>query len=37
MSETIKNRAKEQKGGCLSMLLGILAVALLQSALARKT
>ena len=36
MSETIKNKAKEQKGGCLGMLLGILAAALLQSALVSK-
>ena len=36
MSETIKNKAKEQKGGCLGMLLDILAAALLQSALASK-
>ena len=36
MSETIKNKAKEQKGWCLGMLLGILAAALLQSALASK-
>ena len=36
MSEIIKNKAKEQKGGCLGMLLGISAAALLQSALASK-
>ena len=36
VSETIKNEAKEQKGGFLSMLLGTLALSLLGSALAGK-
>ena len=36
VSETIKNEAKEQKGGFLSMLLGTLALSLLGIALAGK-
>ena len=36
ISETIKNEAKEQKGGLLSMLLGTLAATLLGSSLAGK-
>ena len=36
VSETIKNEAKEQKGGFLSMSLGTLALSLLGSALAGK-
>ena len=34
--ETIKNEAKEQKGGFLSVLLGILGVSLLRNLLADK-
>ena len=33
ISETIKNEAKEQKGGCLPMLLGALAASVLGNAL----
>ena len=33
ISETIKNEIKERKGGFFSMLLGTLAVSLLESAL----
>ena len=36
VSETIKNEAKEQKGGLLSMLLGILGASLLGNMLAGK-
>ena len=36
ISETIKNEAKEQKGGFLPMLLGTLAASMLGSALTRK-
>ena len=36
MSETIKNEAKEQKGGFLSMLLGTLGASLLGNMLAGK-
>ena len=36
ISETIKNEAKEQKGGFLEMLLGLLGASLLGSALAGK-
>ena len=36
VSETIKNQAKEQKGGFLSMLLGTLGVSLLGNMLAGK-
>ena len=36
VSETIKNEAKEQKGGFLSMLLGILGASLLGNMLAGK-
>ena len=36
ISETIKNEAKEQKGGLLLMLLGTLAYSLFVSALTRK-
>ena len=36
ISETIKNEAKEQKGGLHSMLLGTLAASMLQSALTGK-
>ena len=36
ISETIKNEAKELKGGFLSMLLGTLAASILWNALARK-
>ena len=36
VSETIKNEAKEQKGGFLSMLLGTLGASILQNMLARK-
>ena len=35
ISETIKNEAKEQKGGFLRMLLGTLAASILGSALTR--
>ena len=34
ISETIKNEAKEQKGGFISMLLGTLAVSVLGNSLA---
>ena len=34
ISETIKNKAKEQKGGFMPMLLGTLAVSVLGNALA---
>ena len=34
ISETIKNEAKEQKGGFMSMLLGTLAVSVLGNSLA---
>ena len=34
VSETIKNEAKEQKGGFLSMLLGTLGASLLENILA---
>ena len=33
ISETIKNKSKEQKGGFLGMLLGTLAASILRSAL----
>ena len=33
VSKTIKNEAKEQKGGCFSMLLGTLSVSLLGNLL----
>ena len=33
INETIKNEAKDQKGGFLSMLLGILAASMLGNAL----
>ena len=36
ISETIKNEAKEQKGGFLSILLGTLAASILGNALAGK-
>ena len=36
ISEAIKNEAKEQKGGFLSMLLGTLAASMLGSALTGK-
>ena len=36
VSETIKNEAKEQKGGFLSMLLGTLGASLLKNLLAGK-
>ena len=36
VSETIKNEAKEQKGGFLNMLLGTLETNLLRNMLARK-
>ena len=36
LSETIKNKAKEQKGGFLPMLLGKLVASMLGSALAGK-
>ena len=36
ISETIKNEAKEQKGGFLSILLGTLAASTLGNALAEK-
>ena len=36
ISETIKNEAKEQKGGFLTMLLGALAASMLGSALTRR-
>ena len=36
VSETIRNEAKEQKGGCLSMLLGTLGASLLGNMLAGK-
>ena len=36
VSETIKNEAKEQKGGFLSMLLGTLGASFLGNLLARK-
>ena len=36
VSETIKNKAKEQKGGFLSMLLGTLGASLLGNMLASK-
>ena len=36
ISETIKNEAKEQKGGFLSMLLGTLGASLLGNLLAAK-
>ena len=36
ISETIKNETKEQKGGFLSMLLGILAASILGNVLAGK-
>ena len=36
VSETIKKEAKEQKGGCLPMLLGTLVASLLGSALTGK-
>ena len=36
ISETIKNEAKEQKGGFLSILLGTLAAIILGNALAGK-
>ena len=36
LSETIQNEAKEQKGGFLSMLLGILGASLLGNMLAGK-
>ena len=36
ISETIKNEAKEQKGGFLPKLLGIFAASLLESALRGK-
>ena len=35
ISETIKNKTKEQNGRFLSMLLGTLAASILQNALAR--
>ena len=35
-TETIKNKAKEQKGGFLSMLLGTLGASLLGNLLSRK-
>ena len=34
--ETIKNSAKEQKGGLLGMFLGVLAASMLGSALTRR-
>ena len=37
VSETVKNEAKEQKGGLLSMLLGTLGVSLLGNLIARKS
>ena len=36
VSETIKNEAKEQKGGCLGMLLGTLGASLLGNLLTGK-
>ena len=36
ISETIENEAKEQRGGFLSMLLGILATSILGNELAGK-
>ena len=36
ISETIKNEAKEQKGGFLRMLLGTLAASILGNALTRR-
>ena len=36
INETIKNETKEQKGGCLSMLLGTLGASLLGNILAGK-
>ena len=36
VSETIENEAKEQKGGFLSMLLGVLGASLLENMLADK-
>ena len=36
MSETIKNEAKEQKDGCLNMILGTLAANFLGNKLAGK-
>ena len=36
ISETIKNQEKEQKGGFLPMLLGILAARILGNALSRQ-
>ena len=36
VTNTIKNETKEQKGGCLSMLLGTLGASLLENMLAGK-
>ena len=36
VSETIQNEVKEQKGGCLSLLLGTLGAALLKNMIAGK-